>query len=193
MTLPNFILHPSRRGSQRTDVDVLGVRFPFRQEFDSPETDDAEFTRDPPMPYLVLAEVKRRWVGPNEAWRNPAESVFEDLLKAVGAFKVGETKEAAEQLRECGVYQSSYCYCSLFFICDQLDESATGFVKVPHRTWDDVLSFIHECFVRYAPLKTQTDQWGETGRRLRTLATSHHFELPEFVSSVRREANLRAD
>jgi len=31
-TITNFVVHPDRRGSQRTDVDVLAVRFPYRHE-----------------------------------------------------------------------------------------------------------------------------------------------------------------
>src|SRR5438876_10790541 len=40
-TIPNFVLHPRRQGSARTDIDVAGVRFPFRLEFDEgPGGDD---------------------------------------------------------------------------------------------------------------------------------------------------------
>jgi hypothetical protein len=31
-TITNFVVHPDRRGSQRTDVDVLAVRFPYWHE-----------------------------------------------------------------------------------------------------------------------------------------------------------------
>ena len=30
--ITNFVVHPDRRGSQRTDVDVLAVRFPYWHE-----------------------------------------------------------------------------------------------------------------------------------------------------------------
>jgi hypothetical protein len=36
--IENFVVHPERRGSQRTDADLLAVRFPHRAErlFDDP-------------------------------------------------------------------------------------------------------------------------------------------------------------
>jgi hypothetical protein len=39
LQIENFVVHPSRGGSQRTDADLLGVRFRHRMEFlyDHPE------------------------------------------------------------------------------------------------------------------------------------------------------------
>jgi hypothetical protein len=57
LTVPNFILHPLRKGGARTDVDVVGIRFPYRREFATlrGEIDDSEFAcRD--KPYLLLGE-----------------------------------------------------------------------------------------------------------------------------------------
>src|SRR2546423_1250095 len=31
-TIQNFVLHPNLAGSQRTDVDLIAVRFPYRNE-----------------------------------------------------------------------------------------------------------------------------------------------------------------
>jgi hypothetical protein len=33
LQIENFVVHPERRGSQRTDADLLGVRFRHRAEF----------------------------------------------------------------------------------------------------------------------------------------------------------------
>jgi hypothetical protein len=190
LTLPNFVLHPSSPGSQRTDADVIGVRFPFRREFGSHEIDEPGFRKHSSTPYFVLAEVKSGWVGPNRAWRDSTKSNIEDILAAVGPFDSEENKVAAEQLRSHGVYQGRGLYCSLFFIGEQLDESATGFEKVPHRTWNDVLSFIYKRFTEFAPLKTQTDQWDETGRKLSNLATRYRRDESEFLSAARKAFKL---
>jgi hypothetical protein len=44
LQIENFVVHPSSRGSQRTDADLLAVRFPHRKEFlfddDEPIEDD---------------------------------------------------------------------------------------------------------------------------------------------------------
>lgn len=38
LQIENFVVHPERRGGQRTDADLLAVRFPHRAErlFDDP-------------------------------------------------------------------------------------------------------------------------------------------------------------
>src|SRR6476661_7318065 len=38
LQIENFVVHPGRRGAQRTDADLLAVRFPYRAErlFDDP-------------------------------------------------------------------------------------------------------------------------------------------------------------
>jgi hypothetical protein len=33
LQIENFVVHPSGRGGQRTDADLLGIRFPHRAEF----------------------------------------------------------------------------------------------------------------------------------------------------------------
>jgi hypothetical protein len=32
LTIENFVVHPDQSREQRTDVDIIGVRFPFRAE-----------------------------------------------------------------------------------------------------------------------------------------------------------------
>jgi len=32
LSISNFVVHPDTGGQQRTDVDILGVRFPYRAE-----------------------------------------------------------------------------------------------------------------------------------------------------------------
>jgi hypothetical protein len=42
LTIPSFVLYPVQRGPQRTDADLLGVRFPHRGEF-ADTSGDKEF------------------------------------------------------------------------------------------------------------------------------------------------------
>ena len=32
LTIPNFVVHPDNGSNQKTDIDILGVRFPYRAE-----------------------------------------------------------------------------------------------------------------------------------------------------------------
>ena len=55
LQIENFVVHPERRGGQRTDADLLAVRFPYRAErlFDDPNdimADDELIPRDLPRP-----------------------------------------------------------------------------------------------------------------------------------------------
>ena len=65
LAIPNFVVHPDEGVNQRTDVDVIGVRFPHRSEFvGEPLQDHDEITRlDQHKPVLVFAEVKKRRFG----------------------------------------------------------------------------------------------------------------------------------
>jgi hypothetical protein len=57
LTIPNFVVHPDRGREQGTDVDILGVRFPYRAELlENPMSDDEVFTTKD-KPYIVIAEV----------------------------------------------------------------------------------------------------------------------------------------
>jgi hypothetical protein len=62
LQIENFIVHPERRGSQRTDADLLGVRFRHRAEFafdhDRPMEDDPRLGLSHRFDDVVIAEVK---------------------------------------------------------------------------------------------------------------------------------------
>ena len=64
LQIENFIVHPERRGSQRTDADLLAVRFPHRAErlFDDPNDimpdDEHRLSLSHELIDVVIAEVK---------------------------------------------------------------------------------------------------------------------------------------
>ena len=53
LTTANFVIHDEGGAGQRTDADILGVRFPFRAELlEDPMVDDALFTRIDDRPFI---------------------------------------------------------------------------------------------------------------------------------------------
>jgi hypothetical protein len=55
MTINDFVLHPEHKPwSQRTDADIFGVRFPFRQEQDFEDAEPFLLQR---KPYFIIREV----------------------------------------------------------------------------------------------------------------------------------------
>jgi hypothetical protein len=66
LTIPNFVVHPDQGGNQETDVDVLGVRFPYREEnLGLPMEDEKHFRKFPDKAFITIAEVKSGRCGLN--------------------------------------------------------------------------------------------------------------------------------
>ena len=187
LTIPNFILHPPRPGSARTEVDVVGVRLPHRKEFDSGDIDEPEFRRS--TAYLVLAEVKTSRIVLNRAWSDPG--AIEDILHAIGISAEADIPSIADSLRMNGIHEAQVLYSAILFIGDDIDaEVVSKYRASPRRSWDQVLAFVYDRFRRYDRLKTQVDQWDEVGQTLMCLATAHKTQ-GDFVREARRAFFLR--
>jgi hypothetical protein len=192
LTIPNFVLHPIRPGSARTDVDVIGFRFATRCELSSDVIDDEPFAKQV-RPCLWLAEVKTRYVSLNKSWRDHSGRNIECVLAAIGIVESGQTADVARALVERGVWGGEPWACSLFFVGDSLpEELRQQFPDVPHRNWAQVLSFIYGRFRRFDRLKTQHEQWDETGKTLWRLSAAYS-DADTFERQARTEFNLRSD
>jgi len=190
LTIPNFILHPLQPGSARTEVDVVGVRFPHRREFDSEAIDEYYF-RQPNTPYLVLAEVKTSRISRNRAWSNPG--VVEAILRAVGISPDGEIQSIADSLRMNGVHKGRGLYSTILFIGDVIDgEVQSKYSASPCKSWDELLRFVHHRFRCHRKVKTDVSQWDPVGQALKCLAQNHET-LSDFVREARKVFHLPTD
>jgi hypothetical protein len=160
LTIANFVVHHETESNQRTDVDVLGVRFPYRAELHpSPMKDDKYFTSVNGKPYIVIAEVKKGKCKLNGPWTKPEKRNMSRVLRGIGALPNESTEEIAEGLYKDGVVNDS-CYISL--LCFGNAESRTvkrKYPKVPQITWHRVLHFIYRRFTDYAVQKVSHGQW----------------------------------
>lgn len=69
LTIQNFIVHPDTGRDQRTDADILGIRFPFRAELKpNPMEDEPLFTQIVDKPFIIIAEVKKSECRLNGPW-----------------------------------------------------------------------------------------------------------------------------
>ena len=90
LQIENFIVHPGRRGSQRTDADLLAVRFPHRAEFlfDHPEPmrdDEDTLCLSPEAIDVVIAEVKTNQpCALNGPWTAEESQNVHRVLAAIG-------------------------------------------------------------------------------------------------------------
>lgn len=120
-TITNFLVHPDQGGSQRTDVDVLAVRFPYRAELwtsGDPMEDHPVFKSDGKID-IIFAEVKHGPCRLNGPWTNQSDENMQRTLYAVGAFEPHRASEVAEALYRVGCYQDDIYRVRLFAVGDR--------------------------------------------------------------------------
>jgi hypothetical protein len=190
LTITNFIVHPEQGRQQETDVDVLGVRFPFRAELRTMQ-DDEPFARVRSRSFIALAEVKTNVCSLNGPWTKRDRRNMQKVLRAVGAFPDVENDLVADSLYECGVYQSQLYHVSLLCLGRETNpEVAKNYAKVPQITWSKALSFIFGRFDAYRRQKESHGQWDEQGQALWKLSEKTR-SAEEFADRVAVSGQLR--
>lgn len=153
LTIPNLVVHLEKffheQGHrQGTDVDILGVRFPFRKELPEeaePMKDDEIFEEKSKITF-ILAEVKTglRDIKFNDAWNNP--ETIKRILYCIGALKTDEEIEkCAESLIREGYYGDNEEFC--FYFCLVSHEKNQDLI-----TWEEIAKFIYNRFSKYRKL-----------------------------------------
>jgi hypothetical protein len=163
-TITNFVVHPTRRGSQLTDGDIVGVRFPHRAEFpDGPGADEEVFRRIDSRPYFVLVEVKRGFCHLNQSWQMPNEPIVA-LLQDLGPFAKCQVQEVASKLIGNGCYDAETLHASLLFIGSKFDSALP--TNAPKKSWSELIRFIFDRFSEYHRVKADHEQWDNLGKEL---------------------------
>ena len=185
LTIPNFIVHPDTGAQQRTDVDVLGVRFPYRAELLlRPMVDDKPFVDVRDRAYLVFAEVKRGQCCLNGPWTDSDSENMQRVLRAIGALRDVEIGAAAASLYNTGTFSNEVYHVSLFCFGERASlEVRQHYPAVPQKLWPEVLGFIFQRFTGYRDQKASHPQWDQTGTRLFELAVEART-VDQFVRSV---------
>ncbi len=166
LTISNFVVHPDTGGEQRTDVDILGVRFPHRAELLlNSMVDDRPFTEIRDKPYIIIAEVKRQECNLNGPWVRPEHQNIQRVLRAVGAFLESEVQKVAQDVYKTGVFWNESYYLSLCCFGERPNaEIRRRYPHVPQKLWDEVLRFIYDRFRQYRTQKASHGQWNRAGR-----------------------------
>jgi hypothetical protein len=167
-TIQNFVVHPvtSKEGTvQRTDADVLGVRFPGRREVvgGDPLVDHDAF-QNAPRPLLIIAEVKAGRCRLNGPWsRREAENVT-NVLRSFGKMATASFEAIAEGLYENGRYQSGELDATL--ICFGATRSQNLPQGILQFTWEEIFGFTFDRYESFRRAKCQNQQWPSVGRFL---------------------------
>ena len=169
LTIEDFVVHPDWKSEQRTDVDLIAARFPYRVELpENPMEDDARIILDPRRIRIVLAEVKTGMCDLNDPLKKRDKRNIPRVLLAIGLFEDKRIIEAvSEELYNQGWYEDKGFVVSLCCL-GRLENSdlRKKFQKMPQLTWKDVLNFIHKRFRQYKDQKCSHEHWDETGHIL---------------------------
>lgn len=159
-TLPNFMAH--RRGGALTEVDVLGVRFPYSQEFeDDPNLEIAKDRTD-----IVFAEAKGQRIEElNGPWGSPEHGALDYVLKRVGVAPAAQVEELAKGLYAKRVADVDGYRIRIVAFADAISEELLKH-GVTFVSWAQVLDFIRKRFQGNAKLKRDHEAWDEFGKYL---------------------------
>jgi hypothetical protein len=177
LTIRNFVVHPEwRRNGAGTDADIVGVRFPHRQEMQRrPLQDDDWLGSLPGVLVLAIAEVKAGLCNLNGPWINPDQQNVHRVLAAVGLFPDSEIDDVAKGLYANGLHRSgSQVALLLAFGRTENADLSRHHREVRQILWPAVLSFIWHRFSEYWREKAWHQPWDHVGEDLYTLASQTH-------------------
>lgn len=183
LTIENFVVHPDRGTNQRTDADLLGVRFAYRMEnAHNPMIDDAALIQPGSFVDAVIVEVKRGQCALNGPWTTKAQQNVQRVLRAIGCVPISELEGAAASLYDQGYYASERASIRILAIGDS-ESNLTQ--KVPQILFDHVIDFIYKRFSEYQRQKRNINNWASDGRAIRALFDEHHRDATEFSVKIR--------
>lgn len=197
LQIENFVVHPKLYGGQRTDADLIGVRFPYRAErlFDDTtdvmEDDVGRLDLAEDRTDVVIAEIKSGRCALNGPWTNSEGQNIHRVLAAIGCLPPDEIERAAQALYDHALFdEPPFPRVRLILVGREPDHDiAKKFHGIVQITWDDVASFIWCRFDRYERQKTQIDQWDPVGRKLKSLASE--LDQGDFITQLRKGIGIR--
>ncbi|MGD1004660.1 MAG: hypothetical protein ABR887_04495 [Methanoregulaceae archaeon] len=183
LLLEDFIIHPDEGSDQRTDIDLLGVRFFHRAEnCIHPMQDDPRITRCNKLCNVIITEVKKGQCALNGPWTNPKDRNIHRILTAIGCIPRANIKMAAKNLYESGCYHYGNISCQLISIGNSPGNIAIP--NVPQILFTNVIEFIFNRFRDYQKQKASTGNWSSDGQKLKELAFRYNEKI-EFDKQVR--------
>jgi hypothetical protein len=167
LSIVNFVVHPEHGSEQRTDADVLGVRFPFRAELFPNTMKDHDPILSEGKPLLIIAEVKCGRCALNGPWTRAEKENVERVLRAVGAFDHDSVIAVAHDLYRTGAHMGDvYDIRLVAFGAERNEDLSARYPDVLQLRWNEVLQFIYMRFRKYRRHKMSHGQWDRDGQYL---------------------------
>lgn len=159
--VPNFIIHPDAPGPQRTDADVLALRFPHCLEVaGAPIPQDDTFIIGDRIDFLV-AEVKAGECRLNGPWAAPGPRNIQYVLRWMGFLeRNNELEDVAAALYDDKKWDENHRRICVRIACfGRRPSAAHGMRDVLQRTHLDSVRFIVDRFRRFQTEKADQRQW----------------------------------
>ncbi len=155
--VPNFIIHPGAPGSQRTDADILAVRFPFCSEVAGAPMPQDEGLVLPDRTDFLIAEVKAGQCDLNGPWVVPGRRNIEYVLRWMGFVRhERQLEELAKALYEKKKWDDPKKRISVRMACfGRSCSDAPRMRDVLQRTHIESVKFIVDRFRRFQTEKAK--------------------------------------
>lgn len=179
MTIEDFVVHPDRGAQQRTDADMIAVRFQHRSENkEVPMEDDPKVSRCDTFANVIIAEIKTGSCHLNGPWTDRDKANMQRVLRAVGCVPPERIDEVAKQLYDNAIWSDENATIRLFAI----GETPTPELTLPdgqQLTWREIIGFCHQRFRAYRNQKSSVGIWPTDGRRLKQLSQGREPDVDE--------------
>lgn len=167
LTIPNFVVHRDAAPGQETEADILGVRFPNREEVvDNKSLADESFFAAERKPLIVIAEVKgkNRRCKLNGPWTNPDRKNVNKVIKAIGVFSPALVDDVSTSLYSFKKFGGKTWTVALICFGGRRNSSLNS--NVHQILWKDVARFIYRRYQEHRAGKLRHDQWPSIGNSL---------------------------
>ncbi|HUU63169.1 MAG TPA: hypothetical protein VMX96_04525 [Dehalococcoidia bacterium] len=183
LTTPNFVLHPDIRGSERTDADILAVRFPHSKEVAGREMEvDSKLVCQHGKIDFIIAEVKSGKCRLNGPWTNKQQENMHYVLRWLGMVPESEVSGVADDL-----YRKQVCESEGWIIrlaCFGNQESPHLPENVLQLTHEHVVKFMSERFKGHADVKSAHKQWDSFIEKYYRMAVRDKMSTPEILKCI---------
>jgi hypothetical protein len=167
-TVLNFVVHPASTAEgtlQRTDADVLGVRFPDRREVvGGVALRDHTLFANSARTQMVIAEVTAGTCKLNGPWTRSEDQNVDHVIRSMGCVRDEEVSSLSRALYRTGHFESGHFAATL--ICFGTRVSSRLPESVNQITWAEVFGFVYDRYQEFWRAKLQHQQWPPVGRLL---------------------------
>jgi len=187
LTIPNFVVHPEVGSDQRTDADLLAVRFPDRCELLSrPLEDYPLFIAEKTRLQVFFVEVKGSGCAINDTWRDPGPKNVNTVVRAIGFVPLADVDKVANSIYTTGQYADDKIIAKFICVGGKRGNLGPAFSNVPQILYPEILHFIHTRFHGHDKAKRSHPQWDAFGQFLFSEANKY-LKPDEFCAAFLKQ------